>query len=136
MSKINDLIDDVPDTNGTFQVDVIGRITKKRYLGDFYCRIPTLKDQALIGKHEAFLNGEFPVYLNSGVLKLHKWIAYLRYTLTDYPKFWKDSDLGYDLRDDNIIEEVYNKVIEIENKWLNAIWGPGETDGSTEEKEG
>lgn len=131
MNKVNNLSETLPETTHTFQFDLIGRITKKRYLGEFSCKIPTLRDQSLIDKHRAMLDGEFPIYLKPGIKKFHEQIAYLRYVLTDVPKFWKDSDLGFDLRDDNIVEAVYDEVIAFENKWLNEIW---KDDGSAEEE--
>jgi hypothetical protein len=142
MNKINKLQDELPSTTHEFQLDLLGRLTKKRYLGEFSCKIPTIRDQALIAKHEAMLNGEFPVYLDGGVRKIHKMIAYLRFTLVDVPKFWRDADLGYDLRDDNVIDAVYAEVLAFEDGWLQKIWGAGEDtqeevkDGPTEEKEG
>lgn len=141
MNKNNNLPDSIPDTIKTFQIDLVGSVTKKRFLGEFTCKIPTMKDQSLIAKHEAMLNGEFPVYLNNGVLKLHKWISYLKYTLTDIPKFWRDSDLGFELRDPNVVEGVYNEVLKFEEDWYKQIWGDPEVqqeeieDGPAEEKE-
>lgn len=130
MNKNNKLASELPDTTHVFQLDLQGRITKKRFLGEFRCKIPTIKDQAMIAKHNALLNGEFPIYLDAGIQKIHKMISYLRFTLTDYPVFWRDSDLGYELRDDNIIEAVYDEVIAFENKWLEQVWG--KNDGSEE----
>jgi hypothetical protein len=129
----NKLPQDIPETSSTFQLDLIGAVTKKRFLGEFSCKIPTIKDQAMIAKYETHLNGEFPVYLHSGVLKIHKQIAYLKYTLTDVPRFWKDSEMGYDLRDPNIIDEVYNQVIKFEEDWYQKIWGiPNEEENKDE----
>jgi len=122
----------VPDTFHTFQIDMVGSVTKKRFVGDFVCKIPTMKDQSLIAKYEAMLNGEFPVYLNNGVLKLHKWIAYCKYTLTDIPKFWRDSDGGFELRDPNVVEAVYQQVLDFETKWYEEIWGVKELEAEIE----
>lgn len=93
-----------------------------------------MKDQAMIAKHKAMLNGEFPVYLDAGILKLHEMIAYLRYTLTEVPLFWKNSDLGYELRDFNIIEAIYDEVMAFEDEWLKKVWG--QQDESEPTKEG
>lgn len=139
MNKVNNLQEDFPDKNHEFQIDILGRITKRRYVGDFVCKIPTIKDQAMIAKHEAHLNGEFPVYLDGGIQKIHKMIAYLRFTLTDYPKFWRDSDLGYELHDDNVIKAIYDEVIAFENEWLQKVWGiaeESESESAEETKKG
>ncbi len=134
MSKTK-LPETLPDTTHVFEIDIVGRVTKKTYRGEFQCKIATIKDQAMIAKHEAMMNGEYPIYLDAGVKKIHKQIAYLRYTITDSPIFWKNADLGYDLRDDNVIEEVYNQVIAFENEWLAKIWVEQEEDGNEEGSE-
>ncbi len=131
-------ISEIPDTTHTFQIDIVGSVTKKRFLGEFTCKIPNIKDQTKIGVNEAMLNGEFPLYLNEGVKKAHKWISYLKFTLIDVPKFWRDSDLGFELRDPNVIEEVYEQVLSFENKWIEQIWGDleeEEEDGKADQKE-
>lgn len=130
-----ELLNEIPDTFHEFQIDLVGQVTKKRFLGEFKCKIPTLKDQALIDKHLVMLNGDNPMYLSPGVLKMHKMIAYCRFTLTETPSFWTKADLGYDLRDFNVIEGVYDNVIAFENKWLESIWGAGDDDGSETKEE-
>lgn len=115
---------DIPDLESQFQIDVVGKLTKIRFIGDFTCRVPRIKEQCLIDRHEAFLNGQMAGFLKHGTLKMHRMIAYLRHTLTgDMPKFWKDSDLGYELQDINVIEDIYDRVLEHENTWVKAIWG-------------
>lgn len=128
MNKINDLYTDLPDRESIFSIDIEGSITKKKYTGGFKCKIPSVKDQCFIGKHEAFLNGNLAEYLDPGILQLHKQLAYLRYTLLEYPDFWKKSDLGYDLLDQNVINEIYKKVIDFEENWLKTIWGTSDNE--------
>lgn len=125
MSKINKLSKDIPLAESTFVLDVIGDVTKKRFLGEFTCKIPRRKEQCLIDKHRAFLNGDLPQMLDAATLRYHHMISYLRYTIVteSCPKFWKESDLGYDLYDENVTKELYNKVLEFEESWLKEIWG-------------
>lgn len=124
------LVKELPETEHMFIIELVGSVTKKRFIGEFTAKIPTLKDQAQIGKFNALLNGEFPVYLDAGIQKLHRMIAYLRYTLIDTPKWWKNSELGYELRDFNIIEAIYDEVIAFENEWLKQVWNDEENDQS------
>lgn len=128
-------IDELPETTGEFTIDLVGSVTKKRFLGEFTCKLPTIKDQAKIAVYESSLNGEYPLNLNEGVLKIHKKIAYLKFTLIDYPKFWRDSDLGYDLRDPNIIDAVYTEVLSFEDRWVREVWGEEIVESPKEEDE-
>ena len=123
MSKFNKLSKDVPPTEHDFPISVEGDVTKKRFLGDFTCKIPTRKEQCLIDKHRAFLNGELVDQLSPSTIKFHHMISYLRYTLTDYPRFWKQSDLGYEMHDENVVAEIYSEVLDFEVEWLKEVWG-------------
>lgn len=130
-----ELLNEIPATTHEFQIDLIGQISKKKFVGDFTCKIPTIKDQAMIARHLVTLNGDNPIFLDPGIKKVNQMIAYLRFTLTETPAFWNKSDMGYDLRDMNVIEGVYDNVIAFENRWLEAIWGEGDDDGSETKEE-
>lgn len=128
MSEIKDLAKEMPEPNHTFQLDITGSITRKRFLGEFSCMVATIREQGMAAKHEAALNGEYGPFIPEGIQRMHRMIAYLRYTLTDTPTFWKKADLGYALRDPNVVEEVYNQVLAFEEKWLKQIWGEDENE--------
>lgn len=136
MNKNNNLGSDIPETTYDFIFESTGKISKKRYIGEFSCKITNTKEQCLISKHRAFLNGPNADFLDPGTLKIHMKISYLRYALTDYPKWWKESDLGYELLDHNVIDEIYEKVIDFEKSWLKEIWGDELDEKSDESKEG
>lgn len=125
MNKINGLSKDVPDTTHVFMVDVEGETTKKRFVGEFTCKIPRKKEQCLIDKHRAFLNGDLATQLGPETLRFHHMISYLRYTVDDKvaPKWWKEADLGYELYDENVVKAVYDNVLDFEVNWLKEIWG-------------
>ncbi len=125
MSKNKDLTD-LPSMELDFFFEGVGSITKKDFKGDFAYRMPNTKIQCLIDKHFAFLNGDLAHLLDPGTVKIHRKIAYLRYTLTEVPKFWKDTDLGYELMDHNIIDDVHDTVITFENEWMRQVWGEPE----------
>jgi hypothetical protein len=144
MSKINALSKEIPSSECTFQIDVVGDVTKKKYVAEFTCRIPRRKEQCLIDKHRAFLNGSMAEMLDPATLRFHHMISYLRYTIDteSAPKFWKESDLGYELYDENVVATLYERVLAFEVEWLKAIWGeehvaklqrPGKNDGEAEQ---
>lgn len=135
MNKNNNLLREMPPDETIIQVDVIGRITKKRFLGEFRVRVPTLEDQSSMARHEANLNGDNGPFIPDGVQKINKMVSYLKYTILDAPIFWKDSNMGHALRDPNVIHEVYDQVLAFEDKWLKEIWGEEEKDGSDEASE-
>lgn len=123
MSKIKGLNKEVPPTESDITVDAIGEVTKKKFIGEFTCKIPRRKEQCLIDKHRAFLNGNNPEQLDPATIRFHHMISYLRYTITESPKWWKESDLGYELYDENVVKAVYEAVLEFEVEWLKDVWG-------------
>ncbi len=126
MSEIASLKKSLPEMNHNFSINEEGLLTKKQFEGNFACKIPNIKIQAQIAKHKAMLNSGFEEGLDIGTRNLHHMISYLRYTLTETPKWWKDADLGYDLYDINVIESVYAKVLEFEKSWYESVWGKEE----------
>lgn len=149
MSNNTKLSKDVPSTEADLQIDVVGEVTKKRFLGEFTAKIPRRKEQCQIDKHRAFLNGPQPEQLSPETLRFHHMISYLRYTIDDKnaPKWWKENDLGYDLYDENVVKALYDKVLDFEVEWLKEVWGeeavaklqakndPKEEDGEEAKKE-
>jgi hypothetical protein len=127
MNDVKDLKKSLPAMENSFSITALeGMITGKKYEGNFTCKIPNLKTQALIEKHKAMLNGGLQASLDPLTLRLHHRLAYLRYTLTEFPKWWKDADMGYELYDGNIVEELYDRVMKFEADWMEAVWGPEE----------
>lgn len=123
MSNLSKLSKEIPSTELDFMVEVEGDVTKKRFVGEFTCKIPNKKTQCFIDKHRAFLNGPMQDSLSPDTLRFHHMVSYLRYTITDSPKWWKENDLGYEMYDENVIKEVYEKVLDFEEKWLTQVWG-------------
>jgi hypothetical protein len=123
MSNNSKLAKEIPETSTDFTVQVEGTITKKQFIGEFTCKIPRRKEQCFIDKHRAALNGTTPELLEESTLVFHHMISYLRYTITESPKWWKESDLGYDLYDEHVVKAVYDAVLDFETTWLKKVWG-------------
>lgn len=123
MEGLKNMPKKLPESSNDFEIDVKGIHTNQSFRGNFKCKIPTLRDQALISKHNAYLNGDVAQYLDFQTIKLHRMISYLKYVITESPKFWREADYGYELLDMNVVEEVYNKALEFEEAWMREIWG-------------
>lgn len=127
------MLKSLPEQTKTFQIDVIGEVTKQRYDVEFTCKIANLRDQANISKYKAKLNAGMDEFLDIGTRALHNIISHLRFKLIAMPKFWIDSDYGYDLLDANVIEAVYAEVDKFENEWMKKVWGEEVLESSPEE---
>jgi len=130
MSNFKDLAKSLPDRTQSFEIDITGETTRLKYKGEFSFTIPNLKASASIAKNEAVLNGGLDSILDFGVKNLHHMISYLKFTITKSPKFWEESNSGYELDDANVVEAIYNEALKLEAAWVKACWG----DDSEEEE--
>lgn len=123
MSEIKHLPKTIPNRDHEFTIKVVGDLTKESYEGEFQCKIPNLKTQSLIAKTKAFYNAGFDVTLDVSIKNLHHMVAYCKHTITKAPEWFLASDYGYDLYDENVLTEIYLKIVEHEEKWLESVWG-------------
>lgn len=124
MSNFKHLPKSLPSINPFFELkDEQGSISGERYSGRFECKIPNLRIQAQIDKYFKFLNGGMDATLDRQTLNLHKMTAYCKFTLVEAAEWFVQSDYGLDLYDANILEKVYDCILEREEEWLNGIWG-------------
>ena len=133
MSSLKHLPKSLPKVNPNFELEPTkGDLTGHEYKGDFECKISNLRIQGQIDKYFKFLNGGMDATLDNHILKLHKMAAYCKFTLVQCPEWFEESDYGLDLYDFNILEAVYDKIIEKEEEWLSGVWGKKE---ESEEKD-
>jgi len=134
MSNSKTLAKDVPSREYEFSVEVEGKVSRTTYSGDFKFKIPNLKTKALADKKRAELNGGLDLALDVSVLELHYMIAFLRFTLSETPPWWREADYGYDLEDFNVVKKVYDEVEKYQESWMETVWGKDEEDGEEAEK--
>ena len=124
-----DMMKKLPSNLSSFNIaDVEGIITKTKYSGNFVSKVPNLRIQSDIAKFRGSLNGGDDGGLDQGTKNLHHMIAYLKFVLTEYPKWWEEADYGYELYDINVIEAIFEQAIKQEDIWVKAAWGE-ESDG-------
>lgn len=127
MSNYKHLPKSLPKTNPFFEIkNIVGETTKQEYSGKFVCKIPNLRIQAQIDKYFRFLNGGMDATLDKRTLNLHRMASYCKFTLIEAEDWFRDTDYGLDLYDENVLEEVYNNILEKEEEWLTSIWGDQE----------
>lgn len=122
----------IPETEYEFEIDVEGNTTKSKYSGNFKGLIPTNKMRSAQKRKESAMNIGLESEVNKKqlglmydpILDLHYKISYLFSRLTDVPVWFKDAGYGENLMGDiNLIDELYNKVLEAEDAWYEKIWG-------------
>lgn len=112
----------LPNMELTFNIQVVGDETKIPWVGDFTYRRPNLKERALIDVMWKKMNGDLTT-IDPDTFAYNEAISHLRFTLKEYPDWWKEADYGGNLYDANVILAIYAKVLEFENKWREKAFG-------------
>lgn len=124
--NVDTLPKSLPETEMSFDIDLEGLTTKKKFTGTFRVKIPNLRVRVAADKELARLNEGLEKDLSESTLIFNKMVSYLRHVVVESPKWWKDAKEGYDLYDANVVTAVYVKVLEFEEGWKLAIWGADE----------
>jgi len=105
-----------------FEIQLIGDESRINWFGKFKYTRPNLGARSRIDVMRTRLDGDLD-NLDYAVRDYNKAVSYLRYTLSEYPDWWRDSSFGFDLYDANVISEIYNKCMEFEEEWKKKVFG-------------
>lgn len=109
-----------------FNIQVEGEESGLNWVGDFVYSRPTIGVRSKINVLTTSLNGDLAT-LDPQIQDINYALAHLRFTLKDFPDWWRDSDFGMALYDQNVILEIYEKVVEFEKNWKIKIHGQPDT---------
>ena len=112
----------LPNMEHEFSIQVKGNESQLNWVGDFKYRRPSIASRGQIDVMRAKLNRDL-VSIDPETNLTHTALAHLRFTLIDSPEWWKDSDYGGDLYDNNVIIEIYDKCIDFEKAWSEKVHG-------------
>lgn len=112
----------LPNMEHRFNIQVVGEESAINWAGDFLYRRPTLQERAMIDVMRARLNGGF-MNVDPDTNAFNESLAHLRFTLKEFPDWWKDTDFGGSLYDANVILHIYEKCMEFEANWKKKTFG-------------
>jgi len=112
----------LPNMEFKFKIQVVGEESSINWAGDFTYRRPVLQERAMIEVMEKRLNGDLTT-IDPDTAAYNEAMAHLRFTLKEYPDWWKETDFGGSLYDANVIVEIYNKCLEFEATWRKKSHG-------------
>lgn len=112
---------ELPKNEATFEVDLQGSATLKEYKGQFSCRcVLTMGQKHSMELEKSRLLGNYanPTPELEGIAII---FASLRAKLVDAPEWWKQSQGGTSISDENILVELYNQVEKAEQEWRQKV---------------
>ena len=110
----------LPGMESKFSIQVMGEESRQNWVGDFLYRRPNLRERAAIDSLHKRLNGDLTT-LDPDTSALNEALSVLRFTLKDFPTWWRDSDFGGSLYDANVVLEIYGKCMEFEASWRTRV---------------
>lgn len=125
----------LPSMEKTFNIELNGSITGVTFAGQFTYKKPSLGAKSKIDVMHKSMNGDLRT-LDDNTYLFNQAISYLRYSLISFPDWWKETSMGMELHDSNVVIEVYNKCIDFESEFLTKLHskeGEGLTDAQVEE---
>lgn len=112
---------DLPKNERTFYFESKGDATHENYKGDFtvIC-VPDMRARRAIEVEKSRLSADV-AHPTDNLAGLSIILANLRVRITDGPEWWDSSQGGYNIMDENILVELYDKVLEQEDLWRAEI---------------
>jgi hypothetical protein len=117
----------LPNMEHDFDLQIVGEETGINWVGKFKYKRPTLTERSLIHVMAARLNGDLRT-VDPDITTFNEAVAHLRWTLKEFPDWWRDADYGGMLYDGNVVIEIYNKCIEFEASWREKVHGGKQAD--------
>jgi hypothetical protein len=110
----------------SFEISLTGDVTGDKWFGKFKCKtFLSHRDQLASDRIKRELLGAGDA--ERGAVNRAHIFAQLRVRLVDAPDWWKASDGGLDLVDDNVLVEIFEQTMKAENDALAEIQKKSET---------
>lgn len=102
-----------------FSINIVGESTGLQWTGDFVCNVRQTKRQELqVAAIARELLGPNPDKADPRARSVAEIIAECQVSFKSVPPWFKDKGFGLDLADDNVLEHLWAKIVEVR---LNAI---------------
>ncbi len=112
---------ELPKNESTFEVDVVGEATFKKYEGQFTVRcILTMGEKHAMEREKSRLigNNANPSEELQGIAII---FSNLRAKIIEGPEWWKQSAGGATVKDENVLVEIFNGVLKAEDEWRQKV---------------
>ena len=112
---------DLPKNERKFHFSEKGDATQHQYEGDFLVKcVLDIGDKVVLGIEKSRITADLVNPTNHleaiGVI-----LSNLRVRIIESPEWWKQSKGGFDIIDENIISSLYQKALEQEQEWVEAL---------------
>lgn len=110
----------MPSMEHRFNVNIKGDESGVVFVGDFLYKRPTNTEKVLIETMRARMCSDL-LNINQEIFDFNIAASHLKFTLKEFPDWWKDSDFGGNLYDQNVVSELYKKVQDFETNFKKKL---------------
>lgn len=115
------LYNNLPKNQKSFDINITGEDTSIVYKGTFTVKCSlTMREKHQLELERTRLTADYR-NPSSGLLVIAAALATARVKIVEGPAWWKDSDSGADLRDENVIYAIYDKCVDTEIEWRKEL---------------
>ena len=117
----------LPDNEKSFDIEIEeGDTTRQHWVGKFTTKcVLNLRERSAADLLQKRMNDGMQT-LEEETLIYHLIIAQLEARLTEAPEWWIATENGRELKDLNVLYEIYAKCMEAERDWREKVWGEKE----------
>jgi len=111
----------LPKNEVTFNFHEVGSQTGIVYDGQFTVKcILSISDKHVLELEKTRLMADYANPSN-GLAGIAITLSTLHAKIIDSPQWWKDLSNGYSMLDEDVIMKLYDKCVEVENKWKESL---------------
>ena len=112
---------DLPKNEKSFSFEAVGEDTGKKYEGEFtvIC-IPNMFQKRAIEIEKTRLQAD-QTNPTMNLMGLGEVLANCRVRIIEGPSWWKDSNGGFDIMDENVCVKLYDQVMAQEMLWKDEV---------------
>jgi len=116
----------LPKQERSFDFKEVGTITSEEYAGTFTVRcILNIGQKHAIELEKSRLLADQRNPTN-GLISISIALAELHGRIIESPSWWKDSNNGIDIFDEEVIYSIFDKCMELEEQWKTELKAKGE----------
>lgn len=111
----------LPSTEAQIEFECTGETTSKRYSGSFTikCVLNNFEATEVILRSDRYNGGSQTLPVQTALF--NRAIAELEMRVRSSPEWWAKSDSGRLIYDQNVVFELFNKVLEAQQEWKERL---------------
>jgi hypothetical protein len=120
------MYDNLPKNQKSFDIDLVGDTTGLEYKGTFTVKCAlSISEKHKMELERTRLSSDYANPTN-GLSGIAIAMSSLSVRIIEAPAWWKNTNNGSDILDENVIFEIFDKSLEMERLWRESLKKQGE----------